>query len=103
VHTHTEADATELAAGEWTAVRVEILPVAHALRAGSRLGLTIGAPGGNRAQWEFETISAGETVEIAHDADHPSSLVLPIVDGVTVPPGLPACTLRGQPCRATDR
>ena len=61
--------------------------------------MTVDAPGGNRAQWVFETIDAGETVEIAHDAEHPSQLVLPVVSGVDVPAGYPTCTLRGQPCR----
>ena len=58
------------------------------------------APGGNRAVWEFETIAGGEQVTIAHDAAHPSRLVLPVVAGVIAPESLPDCdALRGQPCR----
>ena len=68
-------------AGEWTPVRVELFPVAHAFRAGSRLRVTVDAPGGNRAEWIFDTIAAGETVEIAHGGDQPSRIVLPVVDG----------------------
>jgi hypothetical protein len=100
VHTHLESDATELVPGEITPVRVDIFPVAHPIRSGSRLRITIDAPGGNRGVWKFRTLSAGETVSIVHDADHPSAIVLPIVRGLDVPRGVPACgALRGQPCR----
>jgi predicted acyl esterase len=104
VHTHLEADAAELPAGQPALVRVELFPVAHVFRAGSRIRLAIDAPGGNRAIWEFATVAAGERVTIVHDEDHPSSVVLPVVDlaavGVDVPDQLPACgALRGQPCR----
>jgi hypothetical protein len=77
-----------------------VFPFAHAFRAGSQIRLTIDAPGNARAVWEFETSRLGETVTIAHDEEHPSRIVLPVVSGVQVPPALPACTsLRGQPCR----
>jgi uncharacterized protein len=100
VHTHLEADASPLPAGELTPVRVELFPFAHAFRAGSRLRVSVDAPGGNRAVWAFDTVAKGETNEIAHDAEHPSRLVLAVVPGVAVPPGAPACgSLRGQPCR----
>ena len=100
VHTHRENDAAPLPEGEFTLVRVEILPFAHAFRAGSRIRLTVDAPGGNRPVWEFETIANGEQVTIAHDAAFPSALVLPVVGGIDVPAGFPDCaSLRGQPCR----
>jgi putative CocE/NonD family hydrolase len=99
VQTHLEADAEPLAAGEWNPVRVELFPFAHVFRAGSRLRILVDAPGGNRAEWAFESISDGQTVEIAHDAEHPSRIVLPVVDGVDAPSEYPPCTLRGQPCR----
>lgn len=100
VHTHLEVDSEPLPSGEAIAVRVDIFPVAHPIRSGSRLRITIDAPGGNRGVWEFRTISAGESVSIVHDADHPSSIVLPIVKGLPVPAGVAACgALRGQPCR----
>lgn len=86
--------------GEWNPVRVELFPVAHAFRAGSRVRVTVDAPGGNRAEWVFETIAHGETVDIAHGPERPSRIVLPVVAGVDVPAGYPTCTLRGQPCRA---
>ena len=100
-HTNLEADAADLPTGEFTPVRVELFPFAHPFRAGSRLRLTIDAPGNNRAVWEFNTIDNGETVTIAHDAEHPSNLVLPVIPGIDVPKAAPpACgSLRGQPCR----
>ena len=71
--------------------RVELFPFAHAFRAGSRIRLTVDAPGGNRPVWEFDTIAGGEQVTIAHDATFPSQLVLPVVAGVDVPAGYPDC------------
>jgi putative CocE/NonD family hydrolase len=101
VHTDLEADAAPLPAGALTPVRVELFPSAHAFRAGSRIRITVHAPGGNRPTWAFATtIAKGETNEIAHDVDHPSRLVLPVVGGIAVPATAPACgALRGQPCR----
>lgn len=99
-HTHLEADAAPLVSGEITPVRVEIFPVAHPFRAGSRIRVTIDAPGGNRGEWEFRTISKGEKVTIHHDAEHPSSIVFSTVGGIDVPRGVAPCgSLRGQPCR----
>ena len=100
VQTHTEADAADLPAGEFVPARVELFPFAQPFRKGSRIRLTIHAPGDNRAVWEFRTISAGETVTIAHDAAHPSRLVLSVVPVTITAPAPPACgALRGQPCR----
>jgi hypothetical protein len=101
MHTYLEADASDLPVGELTEVRIELFPFAHPFRTGSRLRLTIDAPGGNRAVWQFRTIDNGETVTVASDADHPSKLILPVVAGVDVPVAPPpACgSLRGQPCR----
>jgi predicted acyl esterase len=100
-HTNLAADAADLPTGEFTPVRVELFPFAHPFRAGSRLRLTIDAPGNSRAVWEFKTIDNGETVTIADDAEHPSKLVLPVVPVVDVPKAAPpACgSLRGEPCR----
>jgi uncharacterized protein len=100
-HSNLEADAADLPTGDFTPVRVELFPFAHPFRAGSRLRLTIDAPGNSRAVWEFKTIDNGETVTIAHDAEHPSNLVLPVIPDIDVPKAAPpACgSLRGQPCR----
>ncbi len=101
VHTHLEADAAPLPAGEFSEMRVEIFPFGHAFRAGSQLRVTVDAPGGARPTWAFDTtLPGGDTVEIAHDGDYPSKLVLQVVPGIEVPEGTPACgALRSQPCR----
>jgi len=100
VNTHLEADARKISKSSPTLVRVEILPVGHAFRKGSRLRVVIDAPGGNRAVWKFRSIVAGEKVTIWHNQKHPSSIVLSTVAGVSVPRGVPGCgALRGQPCR----
>ena len=102
VQTHLEADAAPLDDGELTLARVEVFPFAHPFRAGSRLRLTVDAPGGNRPVWAFDTtISDGETVTVGHGGRTPSRLVLAVVPGVDVPDPAPAAcgALRGQPCR----
>ena len=63
-------------------------------------GLMVDAPGGNRAVWEFDTISNGEQVQIGLGPSTPSQLVLPVIPGIEPPAEYPACgSLRGQPCR----
>ncbi|MFV2038757.1 MAG: CocE/NonD family hydrolase C-terminal non-catalytic domain-containing protein, partial [Acidimicrobiales bacterium] len=101
VHTHLEADAMPLPEGEFSLTRVQIFPFAHPFRAGSRIRVTVDAPGGARPTWAFaDTLPGGELNEIAQDSEHQSRLVLSIVPGVDVPPGLPDCgSLRSQPCR----
>ncbi len=100
VHTHREQDATPLPTDRPALVRVELFPVAHAFRAGSRIRLIVDAPGGNRPVWEFDTIAGGERVGIATGPGTDSRLVLPVVAGVEVPAPYPECgALRGQPCR----
>lgn len=100
VQTHLEADAAPLPAGELVPLRVDIFPFAHPFREGSRLLVTIDAPGGNRQIWLFDTISNGETVDIAFGEANPSRVVLATLTGIDFPDDYPACgTLRGQPCR----
>ncbi|MGH7785215.1 MAG: CocE/NonD family hydrolase [Candidatus Binatia bacterium] len=101
-HTHLEVDAAALPEDEFVEARVEIFPIAHAFRAGSRLRITIAAPGGDRPLWKFRALDYDEevTVEIARSPAHPSRVVLPVVPGLAVPTDLPPCpSLRGQPCR----
>jgi predicted acyl esterase len=100
VHTHLESDAAPIPAGEPVLLRVDVYPFAHPFRAGSRVAVTVDAPGGNRQIWHWDTISAGETVTIVHDAEHRSRIVLSTLDGLDIPDEYPACgSLRGQPCR----
>jgi predicted acyl esterase len=100
VQTHAEDDAAPLPADELTPVRIELFPFAYAFRKDSKIRITIDAPGNSRPVWEFDTIDDGEAVTIAHDADHPSKIVLQVVPGVAVPPTIVPCgSMRGEPCR----
>ena len=104
VHTHREDDASPIADGEtntgFDLARVEIFPFAHVFRAGSRIRISVDAPGGNRPVWVFDTITGGEKVTIGLGGDFPSQVVLPVVPDIDVPAEHPECgSLRGQPCR----
>jgi predicted acyl esterase len=101
VPTYRAADARPLPRGADALVRVPLLPFGHAFRAGSKLRVAVQPPGGNRPQWAFaaRTYRRRVTNRITIAADHPSRVVLPVVD-VAVPTPRPDCgSLRGQPCR----
>jgi uncharacterized protein len=103
-HTDLQADAAPIPAGQFVSARVELFPFAAVFRTGSRLRITIEAPGGNRPFWTFGSIPAVGTVtnDIAHSVGLPSKVVLPVIPGITVPTPLPPCpSLRGQPCRTS--
>ena len=76
----------------------------HVYRAGSRIRVTVSAPGGDQPIWAFaetEPRKGGARVAIASSRRAPSSLLLPVVPGLDAPTGLPPCPgLRGEPCRA---
>jgi len=101
VPTHLEKDAANLPAGQFTTVRVPVYPVAHMFRAGSKIRLTITAPGGDRPRWRFQTIEDGATDNtIQLGGVKPSKLVLPVIPGITAAKPLPGPTdLRGEPDR----
>jgi len=102
VPTRLESDLAPLPAGQWELTRVEIYPFGHVFRAGSRLRLEISTPGANKGRWKFDVLQFDESVThaVSHSAVHASSLLLPVIPGVTVPDALPACPgLRSQPCR----
>jgi len=103
VPTRREADLTPLPAGQWELVRVEIYPFGHVFRAGSQLRVSVSTPGANKGRWKFDVLDFGGPVThaVSHSAPHASSLLLPVLPGLTAPVGLPACPgLRSQPCRA---
>lgn len=100
VQTHFERDAAPLPEGTFTPVRVELFPFAHAFRKGSRVRITVQAPGGDRPFWAFATLPGTQINEIGRSISRPSSIVLPVLPDLDVPTPLPACpALRGQPCR----
>ncbi len=100
--TYLQSDEALLVPGDWTPVRVGIVGFGHAFRAGSKIRISIDTPGDSRASWEFDLkkFSGPVTYDIAHDASHPSSIVLPVLTGVASTTPLPACpSLRAMQCR----
>jgi predicted acyl esterase len=102
VPTYSSATARPLVPGRFSEVRIPILPFAYAFRTGSRLRVTVTAPGGDRPVWQFDTLATGGRVTdtVGLGGATPSSLVLSVVAGIVPPDPQPACpSLRGQPCR----
>lgn len=101
VPTHLPQDANPLPKGKFELVRVPIFPVAWVFRAGSKLRISITAPGGDRPRWKFQTIENGKTTNtLSRSAAYPSKLVLPVLPGQKAGIPLPACGAdRGTMCR----
>jgi predicted acyl esterase len=101
--THLEQDAALLPTNDvFTLVRVPVFPVSHAFRAGSKIRVTVEAPGGDRAIWKFATIDDGTTTNtISLGGVKPSKLILPVISGATAKgtPRPAPTALRGQPSR----
>ena len=102
VPTYLKSTAKPLPKDQYTLVRVPIDPIGFAFRAGSRIRITVEAPGGTRPEWAFGTLKTGgnvtDTVELG--GSQPSTVVLSVVPGVTPTDAQPACpSLRGEPCR----
>jgi X-Pro dipeptidyl-peptidase C-terminal non-catalytic domain len=97
-----ESEFAALPADSFTEVTIPLYYEGHAYRAGSRIRVTIAAPGGTQPIWAFAEAEPEGTaeVEIARGGAMPSHLLLPVVPGVDAPTALPPCPgLRGQPCR----
>jgi predicted acyl esterase len=103
IPTFLASDVQPMPAGEFVPVTIPLYFEGHAYRAGSRIRVTISAPNGTQPVWSFDkTQPEGTTanVSLGFGAGMPASLTLPIVPGVNVPTGLPACpSLRNEPCR----
>jgi uncharacterized protein len=103
IPTFLASDAQPMSATQFAEVVIPLYFEGHVYRAGSRVKVTIAAPNGTQPIWSFgqtqpPTGTASESV--AFSPSMPSSLVLPVVPGVSVPAGLPPCpSLRNEPCR----
>lgn len=96
----TSSAATLLTPGGATTLRVPINPMAYTFRAGSKIRISISAPGGDRPSWEFGSFVTNGAVTNTVMFGKDSALVLPTVSTVTPTDTQPAChTNRGQPCR----
>lgn len=82
-------------------VRIALNPVGHIFAKGSRIRVTITAPGGDRPSWRFATPQThGKVVDTVELGVGGSSLVLPVVRGATTTlPAAPCASMRGEPCR----
>ena len=102
-HTGYLSDAAPLPVGRWARMQIDLFPVAHIFRKGSRIRVSLHTPGGDRPLWSWVLLrhDVPPTVDIANDASRPSRVVLPQVSGLSgYPASLPPCpSLRGQPCR----
>jgi predicted acyl esterase len=102
IPTFRAADAAPMPAGQFVKVVEPLYFQGQAYRTGSRIRVTIAAPGGAQPVWAFANAipTTPAKVSIAFSTTMPSSLVLPVVPGVGVPKALPPCgSLRNQPCR----
>jgi predicted acyl esterase len=96
------SDVQPMPAGKFVEVVIPLYYEGHVYRAGSRIRVTVSAPNGTQPVWSFgQTDPPGTArVSIEFSKQMPSSLILPVVPGVHVPTGLPACpSLRNEPCR----
>lgn len=110
---YRRADVAPLPVGEFTLLRVPIPAAAHHVRAGSSLGITITAAGGNQPHWELDARwphgvddqGRAVVVDVAIDEAMPSSVALPVVhrwapgDGHPHRALPPLNALRRQPSR----
>jgi predicted acyl esterase len=96
-------DAARLPKGKWAKVALPLYYQGHAYRTGSRIRVIVSAVGGDQPIWAFAETrpqSGHPDVSVSRAPGRASRLVLPVVDGVDVPTGLPPCpSLRGEPCR----
>jgi predicted acyl esterase len=102
IPTMRAADVKPMPKGRFVEVVIPLYYEGHVYRAGSRIRVTISAPNGTQPVWSFgQAMPAGTAkVSVAFSRSMPSSLILPVVPGVSVPTGLPACpSLRNEPCR----
>jgi predicted acyl esterase len=103
VHTDYVEDMKPMPIGKFMKARVALFPFAHQFREGSRIRITIQAPGGDRPEWTFDTADTGGDVvnRIGHSVKYPSRVVLPVLsDGPDLGENAAACpSIRAQPCR----
>jgi predicted acyl esterase len=103
-HTDLEQQARPVPSNRFVRARVQIFPFAYSFRAGSRIRLTLQAPGGDRPEWTFDTPAGDQAaaVRIAHNRRRPSRVVLPVlpVNPTLATSPAPCPSLRAEPCRA---
>jgi predicted acyl esterase len=102
IPTMRASDVRPMPRGRFVEIVIPLYYEGHVYRAGSRIRVTIAAPNGTQPIWAFSQTQPKRSakVSIAFSRTRPSALILPVVPGVSVPTGLPACpSLRNEPCR----
>jgi putative CocE/NonD family hydrolase len=103
IPTFLSSDQQPMPAGQYAEVDIPLYFQGHVYRAGSRIKVTIAAPNGTQPIWSFSQTqppTGTATESVAFSQTMPSSLILPVVPGVSVPTGQPPCpSLRNEPCR----
>jgi predicted acyl esterase len=104
IPTELAKDVEPMPKNKFVEVVIPLYYEGHEYRAGSRIRVTISAPNGTQPIWSFsETKPAHGTskVWVEFSKSMPSSLILPVVPGVSVTTSLPPCpSLRNEPCRS---
>jgi predicted acyl esterase len=99
--TYLQGDERYLSSTRYSLVKIPIDPIVHTFRAGTALRVVVSAPGGDRPEWTFDTLDAGQQATVGLGGHSDSALVVNVVQGVDATPTLPVCgSLRGEPCRA---
>lgn len=103
---HSFSKSEKLVPGNVYELRTSLLgQIAHVVRQGHSLELTIGAPNPIPHR-NISSIPAGAASinRVYHSEKYPSKILLPIIPGAVAQAPAPQCgTLRGQPCRKEAR
>ena len=98
------ATAAPLERGRFTKLTIPLYYQGHAYRKGSRIRVTITAPNGTQPIWSTtqpRPAKGTARVWVSSSPKHASRLLLPVVPGLGIPTGYPACpSLRNEPCRS---
>lgn len=96
-------DARALPRKHFTKITIPLYYSGHAYRKGSRVRVAISAPNGTQPIWstsEPRPAKGTAKVWVSTSRTHPSRLVLPVIPGLSIGSGFPACpSLRNEPCR----
>ena len=103
--TYSLEDFEPMPIDEWVSSKIVIPSVAHPIRAGSALRVSVSSPGRDHGTWEFETPEYADnpTFQLGYGSLYPSSLRMMVLPDIEIPEAYPPCpSLRGQPCRAYE-